>query len=448
MSLVTVFDTLLFVYLVLTLVALWRLRPATLIVAGNQLAVVRALSLATEIGQPRSQAFLPASVYSTDSLEIAALLCALQAVLLGVFVFWPEPAQARPQPLPEVPRWLRWALGFYFVAVIFSSRTILTHGYVDPDRAIFGLNLSGFHALLASVVLYEVVRRVKLGLATPLAGFAFMLGLFLLTDYSKGSTGIATGYVVTAAVLLFREERRPLHRWVLLGASLAAGVLLAVVVRSVRTDLHDSGTEAFTSLAQQLGGQEKSTTRNAEGLEMVGNGTQYAAHLLECIALYESGVSREWRSVYLPLVYTFKPSFLVGPLGLDRPKEAAWELGDYYIHGGGIFVLGELYWNGGYFCVATVLAGLFWFCRRCDLSSRSSALWLLLICEVSPNLLQGIGYGFAQVSRGPLNGLVVLVAWRALQLFTGRPAAAQVAQGGGPAGTTQGSRAASPVAPG
>jgi hypothetical protein len=434
MSLVTVFDTLFFVYLLLTLLAFWRLRAATLIVAGNQLSVVRALSLATEIGQPRSQSFLPASVYSTDSLEIAALLCALQAVVLAAFVLWPEPAQpARQQPLPEVPRWLRWGLGAYFLAVIFSSRTILTHGYVDPDRAVFGLNLSGFHALLASVLLYEVVRRVKVGLTTPFKGFAFMLGLFFFTDYIKGGTGLATGYVVTAAILLFREERKPLRRWVLLGASLAACVLLAAMVRSVRTNLHTTGTEAFAAFASQIGGQEEGTSRNAEGLEMVGNGTQYAAHLLECISLYEAGVSREWRSVYLPVVYTFKPSFLVEPLGLDRPKEAAWELGEYYIHGGGIFVLGELYWNGGYFCVATVLAGLFWYCRRCDTASRTSAAWLMLVCQLSPSLLQGIGYGFAQASRGLLNGLVVLVAWRALQLVTGRPASGGSVAGGAPA---------------
>jgi hypothetical protein len=57
----------------------------------------------------------------------------------------------------------------------------------------------------------------------------------------------------------------------------------------------------------------------------------------------------------------------------------------------------------------------------------------MLVCQLSPSLLQGIGYGFAQASRGLLNGLVVLVAWRALQFVTGRPASGGSVAGGAPA---------------
>ncbi len=418
MNLVAIFDALLVANFLLTLAALARLRPATLIVAGNMLPVIRALSLAAEFGQPRSQAFLPASVYSHDSLALAAIVFAIETALLALFVLWPEPAApAVRQPLPEVPRWLRWVLGAYLLLVTFSSRTILTHSYTDPDRMIFGMNLSGAHALLASIVLYEVVRRVKCGLVKPASGFVFVLGLFLATDYLKGATGFATGYIVTASMLLFREEPRRLRRWLLLGASMASGLLLALAVRGVRATLYSQGTGAVSTFSEQLGSQERGASQSGEGLELFANGAQYAAHLLECVALYEAGVSREWRSVYLPLEYTFKPSFLVEPLGLSRPKEAAWELAEYYIHGGGIFVLGELYWNGGFLCVALVFAAILWVCRRCDLGSRSSAVWLLLVCEFAPSLLQGVGYGFAQVSRGLLNGLVVLAAYWLLELL-------------------------------
>ncbi len=420
MNLVDVFNALLVVYLVLSLVALVRLRPATLIFGGNQILTVRALALATEYGQPHSQAFLPANVYRHDSLQIAAALFTIQAVLLALFVLWPMPPEPAPAPIPDVPRWLRWVLGLYFIPVIFASRTIFTHDYTDPERWTTGFNLSGFHALLASLFLFAVARRVRLHTLLPLAGFALVLGLFFLTDFSKGSTGLATGYVVTAAVLFFREERRPLRRWVLLGSAMISVVLLATVVRGVRANLHTEGLEAVVQFSETVGRQEQQTKRNAEGLEAFANGVQYAAHVLECIALYEAGASREWRSIYLPLEYTLKPSFLVGPLGLDRPKEAAWELGEYYIHGGGIFVLGELYWNGGYFCVVVVLAGILWFSRRCDIGSRTSALWLMLLCEFSPNLVQGIGYGFAQVSRGALNGMTVLLVYQAAQVFMGR----------------------------
>jgi hypothetical protein len=417
-NLVSAFDALLAVYLALALVALARLRPATLIVAGNQLAVLRGLSLAAEVGQPRSQSFLPASVFSNANLEIAATLFFLQAVLLACFVLWPERAPATPPPPPpEVPRWLRWALAAYFVVVTLSTRTVLTHSYADPGRNLVGFNLSGAHALLTSLVLYEVARRVKSGLTKPATGLLFILGLFIVTDYLKGSTGFATGYVIIAAILLFREEPRRLRRWLMVCTAMASAVALALAVRGVRATFFEEGTQAVSTFAERLGSQEQRTAQSGEGLELFGNGAQYAAHILECISLYEAGVSREWRSIYLPLEYTFKPSFLVEPLGLSRPKEAAWELSEYYIHGGGIFVLGELYWNGGYFCAVVCLAGLFWFCRRCDLGSRDSALWLLFVCEFAPSLLQGMGYGFAQVSRGALNGLVVLGAVWLLRLL-------------------------------
>jgi hypothetical protein len=412
MDLATAFDLLLAAHAALAAVALWRMWPSLLIFTANQLVVLRALSLAARFGQPRSQAFLPPSVFSNSSLEIAAALFALELLILAAAILWPVPRPRPPEPLPAVPRWLWWGLWLYFLAVALSQRTVFEYSYVDPQRTTFGFNLSGVHSLLASVFLFEVVRRVRTQASTPLRGFAALFLVFLFTDFLKGSTGLASGFVVTAGVVLVRQEEGQARRLLLLGGLLLLTVTMAVAVRSVRTDLHDQGVAAVSGLADQLGAQEAAASRNAEGLELQGNGTQYAAHLLECISLYEAGISREWRSIYLPLEYTFKPSFLVGPLGLDRPKEAAWELGEYYIHGGGIFVLGELYWNGGYLCVGVVLAFLLWWCRKLDATSPYSAVSLLLLCEFAPNLLQGVGYGFAQIARGILNGLVALLVWK------------------------------------
>ena len=156
-------------------------------------------------------------------------------------------------------------------------------------------------------------------------------------------------------------------------------------------------------------------------MEGTGNGVQYAAHVLACISLYEAGISREWRSIYESLANTFRPSFLQEPLGLWRPKEAAWELGEYYVHGGGIFVLGELYWNGGYPCAIIVLTALLWFCWRCDSGPRTGFTWLLILCNFAPSLLQGTGYGFSQITRGAVNGGIAL-AIAALARRRWRPA--------------------------
>ena len=146
---------------------------------------------------------------------------------------------------------------------------------------------------------------------------------------------------------------------------------------------------------------------------MLANGSQYAAHVLECIQLYQGGVSREWKSIYLPLEYTFKPAAVINALGLTRSEEAAWELARYFIHGGGIYLLGELYWNGGYLCVVLVFLGIAWWSYLCDTRSADSFFWCVCACFFYVGLLQGMGYGFAQVSRGMINGLIgyALVRW-------------------------------------
>jgi hypothetical protein len=404
------FDVLFFGAALLTLVALAQRRTATFVVLGNHLPPLRALSRIAEFGPPVSQNFVPASVFSNENLEIAAWLLTLSLTVALVAAL--VPAARRPaEALPAVPRWLLWSLVPYFLVVIFSSRSIVSYGYTDPARSSNAVNLSGASALINSIVLYEVVRRVRVGLWRPATGFLFILVLFLLTDYAKGSTGLATGYVVTATLLCFSQEERLWPRLRGQAAALSAVLLLVIAIRGVRSTFAYQGAEALSAFAETVSTKESGGARNAEGFEFFGNGVQYAAHLLECVSLYEAGVSREWRSIYSPIEYTFKPSFLLGPLGLKRSREAPWELGDYYIHGGGIYVIGELYWNGGYLCAAVMLSAIFWFCRRIDTGSRRSFIWLTMVCHFTPSLLQGFGYGFSQVSRGAINGLLALLVW-------------------------------------
>ena len=415
-----IFDVLLFASLVISAIALFRLRPATFIFAGNQLGVLRALSHVEQFGQPRSQAFLPPSIFSLENLAIAQNLFILSTALLAAAVLLPNakapaPGSPPPQPLPKVPRWLFVLLLLYFAGLIFSQKTILTNSYTDPERVLYGFNLSGGHAFLASVFLYEVVRRAITGEWTRLVAFGSLLLLFLLTDYLKGSTGLATGFLVVSAFLVLGGEPRARRRWLSLGGAMVTLIVVSLIVRGTRSTLFSDGTSSITTLRDSLQDDEQRTSRTGEGAEVLGNGVQYAAHVLECISLYEANVSREWRSVYLPILYTFQPRFVIDLLGAQRPKEAAWELAEYYIHGGGIYVLGELYWNGGYLCAALVFAFLMVFCWLCDTRWKTSFVWLLLVCEFAPNTLQGVGYGFAQVSRGIFNGLLALGCWAAVR---------------------------------
>src|SRR5205807_363304 len=79
------------------------------------------------------------------------------------------------------------------------------------------------------------------------------------------------------------------------------------------------------------------------------------------------------------------------------------------------FTLGEYYWNGGWLCVILVYLGLGAFMYYCDTSYMRTARGLMMICAFAPGLLMGLGYGFAQVSRGMINGLLLLLCFAVLK---------------------------------
>ena len=399
----------------MVVLALIRLRPATLIIAGNHLATLHALGRITQFGRPAAQAYTPDSVFSPVYIATGVNLLAMTTMTLACFALLkPNKKPESRMSLPPVPRTILFAIFCYYLLEIFSSKTIAQEAYSSDAWTVFGVNLGGLNALMHSLMVYEVFRRVYDGLLKPFRGFLFIVAVFILTDYSKGITGIATGYVVASAVLLAGFEKNLKVRWVSLIGGVAMVVGLAFVVRGVRASLYSGGLATVQSVAGGAGIDAHGDSADSS------NEMQYAAHLLECITLYDAGLSREWRSIYNPIIYTLEPSFLLEPLGIERPREAAWELGDYYVGGGGIYVIGELYWNGGYLCEFLVFLFIVWWAFMCDTRYRESRAWLVLACTFAPAILQGFGYGFAQIARGALNGLWIFAGYWALSRLGSR----------------------------
>jgi hypothetical protein len=196
--------------------------------------------------------------------------------------------------------------------------------------------------------------------------------------------------------------------------------------------LHEKGFDAIAAVFRDgLQDEDGLDTKTTAGLvEGNLNGTQSATHVLMCIALWESGSGRDWRSVTDVIGYTFKPRFLAHRLGWDRAIDAPWELRDNFFHWGGINILGEFYWNGGYLAVVVLWTLVLWFAFMCDTRWLTSFTRMMLLCQFAPTVLMGMGYGFNQTARGAINGLIVLsvyavwrrVSGRAKRLASGTPA--------------------------
>jgi hypothetical protein len=417
-----IFDVLAVVNGLLALIALYRIRPATLFFAGNQFITLRALSDFRQYGRPPGEEYLPASIFSLDRLEIAANIFLITTPLLAIATMLPTP-QRPPTPtekLPALPRWLLYLLAAYVIAFFFSMKSIFVQAYATPEQYNYFFGFYGVNPLLFSLILYEVYRRVRVGQLKSHSALIVLFAIFTLTGYLKGSTGQTTGYLLCSAVLLFgaRAGASSRNRWIAMALSIALIVSLSAVTRAVRGSLSTEGTGAITSFLSSATSSGERFTPHAHGsVEYESNSIQYAEHTLECIALYEAGHSREWRSVYNPLIYTFEPSFLLEPLGIQRPREPGWELGDWFIHGGGLYVSAEMYWNGGYLCVALVTAFILFITHMCDTRFASSFVWLTFMCQYVPESLAGYGYGFAHVVRGLFNALIVLGVY---QLFRSR----------------------------
>jgi hypothetical protein len=223
---------------------------------------------------------------------------------------------------------------------------------------------------------------------------------------------MATGFLITASILILGSYARGSRRMIWITATLVLIVATGSILRFARHTLHDQGTQALTAAVEKMVELERTKEGSGEGAETATSSHEFSALTLECITLYESGNDRHWRSVYLPVLYTLEPQYFMSLLGLEREKEAAWEIREHFISNGAIAVFGEAYWNGGYLGVILIISGILLLCYLCDRNYRHSFVWLILYCNFAPLLLQGVGYGISYEVRGLVNGLLQLALYR------------------------------------
>jgi len=409
MSLPVVFWILLVASFGLALAALVRQRPATFIFAASQAMLLRSFLRFSEEGRPSTLLYTPQWVFAPDILSTAAVILSISVVLCGVAVALPGGKMPRwdARSLPALPRWALWVLAAYFVAVIVSQRWIFSVEYASDEQQIFSTPIGGVQTIMSSALLYEICRRVWVGQWSVTRGLFIVGGVFVMTDFLRGATGIATGYILVAAILLWQRGQTRLATAVRVAAVVGLVAGFAMMIRMTRTDVHRSGFAAVEVAADSL-----VTGGGGSAVDEAASGPQFAAHVLDCIALYDTGKSRNWRSLSDPVIFTFEPAFLTAPLGIERPISAPWELNSYFIHLGGISIFGEAYWNGGYLGVLVFLGLILSLCYFCDTRYHASFTWLIMLLNVGPVLLAGVNYGFSYEFRAVMNALLLLLVFR------------------------------------
>ncbi|MBN8610220.1 MAG: hypothetical protein J0L92_06535 [Deltaproteobacteria bacterium] len=409
-----------------------RMRPAILVFSANHAAVVLGLMHIDEGGRPLRYAYNPQFLFETDTVARALEICLVPTILLACAALVPGPTNPPPRrSLPRIPTPLLVIIGGYLLLIAASSRTIFEASYTSVDQGSSGGLTGGIYPLAWAFVLLAMRERIDAGAIRPSRAFAGVVALLVVLDFSKGSTGLAAGVFVAALLLVYvpgmlrdaaatqprtsadtsaASEPRATPRQTARVLGIAAVIVVALVtlvvlIRGSRAEMSRVGVvDALAAATETLAADD-----DVVGIESRANGDQGAVHVLMCAALYDGGISREWRSVWGPFEYTFKPSLLMRWLNLTRSPEAAWELMDYFIHLGGINTFGEFYWNGGFLCLFVMsfllIGALFWL----DVASRWSTVALAMSCAVIPNLVQGYGYGFAQIFRGFSNGALFVL---------------------------------------
>ena len=198
----------------------------------------------------------------------------------------------------------------------------------------------------------------------------------------RGDRGTALVFFATVGVLYFQKSSGSLPRrcCMLLGCTLAL-FLLFETWGHVR--VHASEMGLLASIVD--GWQTEIIGAAKDGFDPLDITLlpQSYWHLLHGVDLYDTGQGLDGYTIY-GLIPQAVPSAIANAVGLERPLNSAWLLGEYgRVSGGGMFIIGEGYWNFG-LAGAGLVAG--WTAVCCIAFER----WV----EKHPPLLSAAYFGY------------------------------------------------------
>jgi oligosaccharide repeat unit polymerase len=184
---------------------------------------------------------------------------------------------------------------------------------------------------------------------TAIVSLAFMVYFRLL----RGSRSGAIGLFATVAFLYYMNSKsRPWKRVAVLLCASFVLLFFFNMLADVRATAHRIGFEQAIDSSMSSSGSLINHPMKVNLLP------QMYWHLLHCVDLYQMNVRLDGRT-FFDLIPEAIPQDISDFFHIQRPLSAAWRLAGYRIHGGGMFVIAEGYWNFGMpgaLCVAVILA--------------------------------------------------------------------------------------------
>lgn len=191
--------------------------------------------------------------------------------------------------------------------------------------------------VIAVVIYFRVLRGDR---AASLGAFTTLALIYYI--YSR-HTKIAKGVLLTSTAGL-------LYLFYELWGYVRANAALEGFTTAVVNGLHNG-------IVEKLFGSEFEPGFNPLNITLL---PQSYWHLLHTIDLYDSGISLDGTS-FIDLIPQSIPGVVSDLIGFERPLNGAWRLAEYRVHGGGMYIVAEGFWNYGLLgagVIALMLAGM------------------------------------------------------------------------------------------
>jgi|GEM_PF-6709631 len=210
--------------------------------------------------------------------------------------------------------------------------------FAEPSSFGYIIGLS----LLCSSIFMFLYKRKK---TDWLSMFFLLSGVLIVINFNllRGDRdGTLTFFVTLFAAYFIYSKKSGLGKVLRLSIGGVGLYLVLIFMGEIRTQVKNLGFSGAISQSTLLAGS-RGDSNIFEKLDLL---PMMYWHLLDAIDLCANGIDYDYRS-FKNLPVQALPGGVSNTLGIDRPRNAAWDLEEYKLHGGGFFIVGEAYWNKG-----------------------------------------------------------------------------------------------------